>query len=378
MIAVNRAKPLAQQSRRFVLTKVGECLYRSASGVYYGVVKKDGKQRRKNLETDDRSLARQKLAEFRNQLCCPPPPAEEPAASIGNGTFYDLAVHWLEFIRTGLKPTSHARRVLAIKSLKPHFGDKLLRQITRMDCERWSIIRSQQVAAHSFNIEIETMSLLFRYAISHGLMTDNPASALKRRRVVKSPIVILTKDQFKTLVERMRSNDGKRDAQQSADLVEFLAYSGCRIAEARAVTWEHVNFTRKTLTITGGLSGTKNHEIRTIPLFPALEAFLLRYRATLDSEPDAKDKVIQIHEAKTAIRNACTKFNLPKILHHTMRHFFCSNAIEVGVDFKAIAGWLGHKDGGVLVATTYGHLRQEHSNEMAKKMTFDAGAGGPD
>jgi len=30
------------------------------------------------------------------------------------------------------------------------------------------------------------------------------------------------------------------------------------------------------------------------------------------------------------------------------------------VDFKAIAGWLGHKDGGVLAAKTYGHLRNEH------------------
>jgi hypothetical protein len=33
--------------------------------------------------------------------------------------------------------------------------------------------------------------------------------------------------------------------------------------------------------------------------------------------------------------------------------------------------WLGHKDGGTLVAKTYGHLRTEHSAAMAQKMTFD-------
>jgi len=55
-----------------------------------------------------------------------------------------------------------------------------------------------------------------------------------------------------------------------------------------------------------------------------------------------------------------------------MRHFFCSNAIEAGIDFKVIASWLGHKDGGILVAKTYGHLRAEHSAEMAKRMTFEA------
>jgi site-specific recombinase XerD len=54
-----------------------------------------------------------------------------------------------------------------------------------------------------------------------------------------------------------------------------------------------------------------------------------------------------------------------------MRHFFCSNCIEEGIDFKTIAEWLGHKDGGVLVAKTYGHLRSEHSNAMAKKITFE-------
>jgi len=46
------------------------------------------------------------------------------------------------------------------------------------------------------------------------------------------------------------------------------------------------------------------------------------------------------------------------------------------VDFKAIAGWLGHKDGGVLAAKTYGHLRNEHSAAMAQRMTFDASEAG--
>lgn len=64
----------------------------------------------------------------------------------------------------------------------------------------------------------------------------------------------------------------------------------------------------------------------------------------------------------------------PRFAHHALRHFFCSNAIEAGIDFKAIAGWLGHKDGGVLVAKTYGHLRNEHSATMAQRMTFDVSA----
>ena len=81
-----------------------------------------------------------------------------------------------------------------------------------------------------------------------------------------------------------------------------------------------------------------------------------------------------IKQCHMAISGACKKLGFPRFGHHSMRHFFTSNAIEQGIDFKTVAAWLGHKDGGVLVAQVYGHLREEHSEAMAAKMTFDATA----
>jgi hypothetical protein len=89
------------------------------------------------------------------------------------------------------------------------------------------------------------------------------------------------------------------------------------------------------------------------------------------------DRIVQIYEAKKAITSACQTAKLPHFHHHSLRHFFCSNAIETGIDFKTIAGWLGHKDGGLLVAKTYGHLRDEHSAAMAKRMSWGASATEP-
>ena len=37
--------------------------------------------------------------------------------------------------------------------------------------------------------------------------------------------------------------------------------------------------------------------------------------------------------------------------------------MEEGVNFRTLANWLGHADGGILVSKTYGHLRQEFSDE---------------
>ena len=151
-----------------------------------------------------------------------------------------------------------------------------------------------------------------------------------------------------------------------------------RLGEITEFQWGDVNFDLKNFTVTGGELGTKNHEARTVPLFPALERLLVAMREQLPAPLQPGDKVFQIGNARKAIATACRHANLPQYTNHTCRHFFCSNAIEAGIDFKVIAGWLGHKDGGVLVAKTYGHLRDEHSTAMAKRMTFDATATEPE
>src|ERR1017187_8755350 len=101
MIPCTRLRRQFRQARRFVLTKVGECLYRSKAGSYFGVVKNNGKQHRKSLQTKDRGIAVKKLGEFRQQLCAQTSPdhatakAADPAAAI---TFDQLAKRWLDFV----------------------------------------------------------------------------------------------------------------------------------------------------------------------------------------------------------------------------------------------------------------------------------------
>jgi integrase len=53
------------------------------------------------------------------------------------------------------------------------------------------------------------------------------------------------------------NQDSQEKAKPGADLVELLAYSGCRIAEANALTWANVDFAKNTLAVTGGAGGTK-------------------------------------------------------------------------------------------------------------------------
>jgi len=204
--------------------------------------------------------------------------------------------------------------------------------------------------------------------VRDGLILDNVArTCVPTRRIPQARIVIPSREQFRALVETIRKADIR--AEHGGNLVELLAYSGMRLGEALNLLWGDIDFERGLFTITGGERGTKNHQVRTIPLFPAMRELLERIGGDREAAPDERIIPLTVGAA-TAIKNACKKAKLPPFLHHSMRHYFCSNAIEAGIDFKVIATWLGHKDGGFLVAKTYGHLRDPHSFEMAKRMTF--------
>jgi len=83
-----------------------------------------------------------------------------------------------------------------------------------------------------------------------------------------------------------------------------------------------------------------------------------------------EEKVFQVRECQKAIDRAARKVGMDRIVHHDLRHLFATICIESGVDVPTVSRWLGHKDGGVLAMRVYGHLRNEHSQIQAQKVSF--------
>ena len=347
-----------------VFKNVAENLYRhSKSGRYYAFFKRGGKQIRRSLKTNDKELAQRKLADLRVNVAKLATDAE-----IRKITFPELSERWLNKQKTTLKPSSYGRVNNCVDGLAPFFKEIPFRNIAAKHCENWAIKRGGKISASSYKQERRVLVALFKYAIRLGVVLDNIAEDLEHRKVESKKVEIPTQKQFEKLIQTMRNADPR--GKPGCNLVELLAYSGMRLNEGVNLLWGDVDFDRGCFKVTGGEKGTKNHEERTVPLFPAMRELLERIKG--DSTAASSDEIIPINDARTMIRNACKKAELPNFTHHNMRHYFCSNAIEAGVNFKVIAGWLGHSDGGVLVAKTYGHLRDAHSFEMAKRMVFSA------
>ena len=230
------------------------------------------------------------------------------------------------------------------------------------------------IASQYFNNGIGTLRLIIDEGIREqkrqgGQRIENPAGELTRARIAQKALKLPEKDQFKAMVDAVC--DGSSWGPKAADLVEFLAYSGLRLyTEAQWVTWGDVDVQRMEIVVRGHPeTRTKNGEIRRVPIIEDMENLLNRMR---EERPNVKngDKVLQVIECPVSLTKACGTIGIARITHHDLRHLFATRCIESGVDIPTVARWLGHKDGGALAMRTYGHLRNEHSQAMAKKVKF--------
>jgi integrase len=266
-----------------------------------------------------------------------------------------------------------------IKGLAPYFKNLPVRNITEQNCDRWVRERGAILASETFVHELDVLNSVFDFALHRGLILSNPARHIKRRKIISKQIVVPSLDQFKRLISAIRQSDGKKDnqekSQDGANLVEFLAYSGARIGEVvgggeasekRPMLWGDVYFECGTIF----LPGTKTEAApRTIPMSERLREFLIRLKA--QKRPQPKNRIVPIKSARKCLQTACKKLALPQFTHHDFRHFFATTCIASGVDIPTVSRWLGHKDGGALAMKRYGHLRQEHSFAMIKRVSFD-------
>jgi integrase len=348
-----------------VFHKVAENLYRlESSGGYYALVKKGGKQFRRSLKTKDRKLADRRLKEIKEQISC------LSLSDEAKLDFEAVANRWLESVKHTLAPGTIEQREIRIRNVTPYFKSIPLRNITPFHCERWAIDRGAKLATQTFVHELETMRNVFKYAQQHGLVLSNPSTTIKRPKVTFTKVVIPSREQFTRLVAQVRLSDGRADSQRKskdgADLVEFLAYSGARIGEARLAVWGDAKFEDNMIWIHGTKSDNSD---RLIPMTAALREFLQRLKS--DSNPQPGDRIAKVNSAKKCLATACGKLGFPKFSHHDFRHFFATTCIESGVDIPTISRWLGHSDGGALAMRVYGHLQVEHSLAMGKRVRFD-------
>jgi integrase len=346
-------------------------LIRHKSGRYYARAFGGGNEVWQSLKTSHYSVARARLAEFLKK--------HRERASNGNGvsakmTFGEAAAVHLRNLDDNLriKPSTRdywRRRLLALIKSWPGLNETEVRKITQVACKEWASTYGKNASPSNYNNTIALLRHVLAIAIEAGVLYSNPAAVLKRAAIRGKEIALPSIDKFNALLAEMR-NGHSRYSSHCANFASGLAFTGCRVGEAREIAWRDVDFDAGEIVVRGDAeTGTKNWELRRVPLIPDARSLFQRMRSECaDESLDAK--VFVVRECQKALDRACKKVGTDRITHHDLRHLFATRCIESGVDIPTVSRWLGHKDGGALAMKTYGHLRREHSIAQAQRVTF--------
>ena len=347
-------------------------LLRHKSGRYYARAFAGGKEVWQSLKTWHYSVAQARLAKFLEE--------HRERVSNGNGEvsakmiFREaLKIHQQNLADdVKIKPTTrHYWNQIFVALLKswPGLGDREIRRVTKTDCKEWARALRKVASATRYNNTLAGLRHVFEVAKEAGIIYRNPAEKLERVKVRAKQLTLPSGDQFLQLVD-MVEHAGAWCSRDCADFVRGLAFTGCRKGEAGQITWRDVDFDAGEIVVRGDPeTGTKNWELRRVPLIPDARALFQRMRSERQGELlDAK--VFRVGECQKALDRACKNVGIDRITHHDLRHLFATRCIESGVDVPTVSRWLGHKDGGALAMKTYGHLRREHSIAQAQRVTF--------
>jgi integrase len=257
----------------------------------------------------------------------------------------------------------------ALQKSWPGLNETEVRKITQIDCREWARAYGKTVSPTRYNNTVSVLRHVLNLAVEAGVVYSNAAGVVKRAAVRGKEIALPTIEKFNALISEMRAGHS-RDSLNCADFAAGLAFTGCRKGEAGQIEWRDVDLEAGEIIIRGDPeTGTKNWELRRVPLIPDGRALFERMRSERPGAP-LDTKVFRVGECQKALDRACKKVGADRITHHDLRHLFATRCIESGVDIPTVSRWLGHKDGGALAMRTYGHLRREHSIAQAQRVSF--------
>lgn len=299
---------------------------------------------------------------------------------------YDL---WIEQYRLTVKESTAFNARRTFKKILPVLGAYYLDKLSIAICQR-EINNWAKNSPGTVKLIKVYASMVFEYAIKLGLTDKNPFKSIVIPRLQKKEKVnFLDADQLREFLTLAQKQGIK---QYTA--FRLLAYSGMRIGEMLALTWDDVNFSDNTIDV--NKTQSKNEKGNLIVSDPKTMAskrlldmdletmqILKRWKVQqasylLTCGINAMDKgqlVFSNQHNKLAqlqtVRKWCDKIlqagNLPHITLHGFRHTHATLLFSAGASVKEVQNRLGHSD----VTTTlniYTHLTRQDQKETIQKL----------
>ena len=289
---------------------------------------------------------------------------------------------WLElYVKVSTKERTYKKyRLQTERYIIPVLGEYESDQLSAVRLQRFSAaLMEKKLAASTINGILFLLKSSLKKAVSLGIARKQYSDAVVRPKAREKRIMCFDKTEQKKI-------EGYILANNTPYLIGILLslYTGLRIGELLALTWEDIDFQKGTATISKSccdswenghyikvLDTTKTQSSeRVIPSPKQIIGYLklvrrqtgARFVVAAKSEYGA-----QIRSYQRSFEHLLKKLDIERKGFHALRHTFATRALEIGMDIKTLSEILGHRNPTVTLQR-YAHSLMEHKMEMMNRV----------
>lgn len=303
--------------------------------------------------------------------------------------YNDWLNFWLEnYIEPNAKMrTTESYRRIIDKRLRQELGKCEMGELTAPTIQAFvtglitkgNVATKKGLASSTVNTIITVIQSSLKTAVLSGYIEKNVAESVRRPKIKSKEIECFTVTEQK----KMESAALYDKRTKMAGIVLCL-YTGLRIGELLALTWEDVDLKSGLIAVNKAChdkiekNGTARivelpktpSSKRIIPVPKQLLPVLRQLKKTgkcetVISSPEGKPIAIRSYQRSFSL--FLKKLGIAHKGFHSLRHTFATRALECGMDVKTLSEILGHKNAAITL-NRYVHSLTEHKRNMMNRL----------
>ena len=302
--------------------------------------------------------------------------------------------NWLkEWLQNYIKPSTKKRTFnqyskIIQTHILPYLGDLKLEELTPLIIQKFITklsINGNKCTGKGLSASYIRMivSIIKNSLKAAHLISYLPNYTLDK---VNYPKIIEKKIECFTINEQKKIEFAAKTTKKDKYLGIILClYTGLRIGELLALTWNDIDFEKNILIISKtcydsseegtrirniNIPKTKN-SIREIPLPTKILEMLkeMKKKSKCEFVIAEGEKFVFMRSYQRTFELLLKKLKIPHKGFHSLRHTFATRALECGMDVKTLSEILGHKNP-TITLNRYVHSLWEHKKEMMNKLSM--------